>query len=118
MKHVVASLIIGACLLLPSAGVVFAMDPHKGAGGLSVQTGRPGSGGAGASCGTLSGGTAGGPPGQLAGGALSNGSNSPFALDILGINKAYAGAGAGKSASAGGSPASQYDVACFQFQVH
>jgi hypothetical protein len=116
MKHLIVSLTIGACLLLPSAGVVFATDPHKGAGGLSVQTGRPGSGGAGANCGTLSGGTTGGPPGQLAGGAFSNGSNSPFALDILGMNKAYAGAN--KSAGAGGSPASQYDVACFQFQVH
>jgi hypothetical protein len=118
MKHVIAFATIGACLLVLSGGAALATDPHKGAGGLTVQTGRPGSGGSGASCGTLSGGTAGGPPGQLAGGASGNGSNSPFALDILNINKAYAGAGAGKSASAGGAPASQYDVACFQATQH
>ena len=28
-KHLIVSLTIGACLLLPSAGVVFATDPHK-----------------------------------------------------------------------------------------
>jgi hypothetical protein len=116
MKHLIVSLTIGACLLLPSAGVVFATDPHKGAGGLTVQTGRPGSGGAGANCGTL---TTGAPPGQALMGP-SNTANSPFALDVLmpGVGKAYAGAGAGKSASAAGSPASQYDVACFQASQH
>ena len=110
MKHVVASLTIAACLLLPSAGVVFAENPH---GVNGVTTGRPGtqpSGTGGASCGTL---TMGAPPGQLAGGA---GSNSPFALDALGISKPYAGV-AGNSPNAGGHPASQYDVACFQHQM-
>jgi hypothetical protein len=114
MKHVVASLTIGACLLLSSAGVVFAENPHGAAAGLDVTKGRPGTqpGGApgGASCGTLGNGA---PPGQLGGGA---GSNSPFALDALGINKNYAGS-AGKSGTAGGAPASQYDVACFQHQM-
>ena len=33
MKHVVASLTIGACLLVSSAGVVFAVDAHKAPGG-------------------------------------------------------------------------------------
>ena len=109
MKHVVASLTIAGCLLFPSAGVVFATDPH---GVNGVTTGRPGtqpSGSGGASCGTL---TMGAPPGQLAGGS---GSNSPFALDALGTSKPYAGV-AGNSPNAGGAPASQYDVACFQHQ--
>jgi hypothetical protein len=114
MKHVVASLTIAACLLLPSAGVVFADNPH---GVNMVTTGRPGtqpSGVGGASCGTLSFAT-GAPPGQLGGGA---GSNSGFAADQLGKppgGKDYAGtAGAGNSLNAAGAPASQYDVACFQ----
>ena len=34
MKHVVASLTIGACLLLSSAGVVLAENPHGTAAGL------------------------------------------------------------------------------------
>jgi hypothetical protein len=111
MKHVVASLTIAACLLLPSAGVVFAENPH---GVNGVTTGRPGtqpSGMGGASCGTLSLAT-GAPPGQLGGGA---GSNSGFALDAPGStsSKNYAGT-AGNSGTAGGAPASQYDVACFQ----
>ena len=115
MKHVVASLIIGACLLLPSAGVVFATDPH---GVNGVTTGRPGTqppgsppSQTGASCGVL--GTMGAPPGQLGGGA---GSNSGFALDLPNAppgGKNYAGS-AGNSPNAGGAPASQYDVACFQ----
>jgi hypothetical protein len=130
MKHVVASLTIGACLLLPPAGVVFAENPHPaggvghtgGIGGLpGVTNGQPGSqplvpgASPGASCGNLSGGTAGGPPGQLAG-PLSNGSMSPFALDILGINKNYAGntGNSTNNALAGGHSNSQYDVACFQ----
>jgi hypothetical protein len=42
MKHVVASLTIGACLLLSSAGVVFAVDPHKDAAGVKVATAQSG----------------------------------------------------------------------------
>ena len=118
MKHVVASLTIGACLLLPPAGVVFAENPHGGEvpGVTKGQPGtQPGGASGGASCGNLSGGTAGGPPGQLAG-PLSNGSMSPFALDILGINKNYAGntGNSTNNALAGGHSNSQYDVACFQ----
>jgi hypothetical protein len=92
MKHVTTSLIIGACLLLPSAGVVFAENPHGAAAGLGVTKGQPGTqpGGAsgGASCGTLTGGA---PPGQLGAGGLS--SMSPFALDaaVPQIQKNYAG---------------------------
>jgi hypothetical protein len=129
MKHLI-SLTIGACLLLPSAGVVFATDPHKSTlqlPGMTPQKGQPGSGGANASCGNLSSstspmpGTTGGPPGQLAG-PSSNGSNSPFALDIIpNGNKAYAGSTAnpGNIQDKASSHAnSQYDVACFQATIH
>jgi len=114
MKHLVASLIIGACLLLPSAGVVFAMDPHNGTGGLTAQKGQPGTGGAGASCGAAG---ATPPPGQA---LTSNSINSPFPTTNNPFpNKAYAGSGLvgpdrmgqpNSSAHAN----SQYDVACFQ----
>jgi hypothetical protein len=108
MKHLIVSLTIGACLLLPSAGVVFATDPHNLVPG---STGRPGSGGVGIQCGgTAVGGTNATvtpPPGQAQTGASNS---SPF----LNSSKEYAGAGAGKSGAAGGAPASQYDVACFQ----
>ena len=116
MKHLIVSLTIGACLLLPSAGVVFAADPH-GMAPLSPK-GQPGTqpGGAsgGASCGTLTGGA---PPGQLAGGLASM---SPFALDaaVPQIQKNYAGTptnpGVLNGAPASPHSNSQYDVACFQ----
>lgn len=114
MKHVVASLTIGACLLLPSAGVVFAADPHGAAAGLGVTKGQPGTqpGGAsgGAACGTLAGGA---PPGQLGAGGLS--SMSPFALDAVGLQKNYAGTPTNPGNSTNNPNAnSQYDVACFQ----
>jgi len=44
-KHLIVSLTIGACLLLPSAGVVFA-------GPLGTDTGQPGSA-SGVHCGTV-----------------------------------------------------------------
>jgi len=116
MKHVVASLTIGACLLVSLAGVVFAADPHGSAAGLNVTTGQPGTQpggapGAGASCGDLSGGA---PPGQLGGGLSSM---SPFALDAAGLSKNYAGSttplvNPGNSSS-NLHANSQYDVACF-----
>jgi hypothetical protein len=111
MKHVVASLTIGACLLLSSAGVAFAENPH-GAAPLSPK-GQPGTqpGGApgGAGCGNLTGGA---PPGQLGGGLSSN---SPFALDAIGMQKNYAGTSTNPGNSASNAHAnSQYDVACFQ----
>ena len=118
MKHLIVSLTIGACLLLPSAGVVFAADPH-GMAPLSPK-GQPGTqpGGAsgGASCGTLGtpAGTSGAPPGQLGGGLSSM---SPFALDAAGLSKNYAGSttplvNPGNSSS-NLHANSQYDVACF-----
>jgi hypothetical protein len=114
MKHAIASLTIGACMLLSSAGVVFAENPHGAAAGLGVTKGQPGTqpSGApgGASCGTLTGGA---PPGQLGAGGLS--SMSPFALDAVGLQKNYAGTPTNPGNSASNPNAnSQYDVACFQ----
>jgi hypothetical protein len=110
MKHMVASLTIGACLLLPLAGVVFATDIHGGPvgphpGGLgTAMNGQPGTGGAGASCGAAG---ATPPPGQ----ALNSSVNSPFNA----TSKEYAGAGAGNPAANSSAHAnSQYDVSCFQ----
>ena len=124
MKHVVASLTIGACLLVSLAGVVFATDPHPpggvghtgGAGGIpGVTNGQPGTQPSplpgGASCGTLTGGA---PRGQLGGGLSSM---SPFALDaaVPQIQKNYAGTSTNPGNSADNAHAnSQYDVACFQ----
>jgi hypothetical protein len=106
MKHLIVSLTIGACLLLPSAGMVFATDPHIAPSANG--SGQPGAGGVGISCGgTGTNATVTPPPGQVGGS-----SNSPFVT-----NKKYAGAGAGNSgvnAGLGGHANSQYDVACFQ----
>jgi len=115
MKYVAASLTIGACLLLSSAGVVLAENPHGAAAELGVTKGQPGTqpSGApgGASCGTLTGGA---PPGQLGGGLSSN---SPFALDAIGMQKNYAGTPTNPGNSTSNAHAnSQYDVACFQHQ--
>jgi hypothetical protein len=110
MKHLIVSLTIGACLLVSSAGVVFATDIHSGPvgphpGGLgSATNGQPGTGGAGASCGAAG---ATPPPGQ----AVNNSVNSPFNA----TSKEYAGAGAGNPAANSSAHAnSQYDVSCFQ----
>jgi hypothetical protein len=119
MKLPIVSLTVGACLLLSSASVVFAVDIHNGPVGPGT-TGRSGTNGSGAaSCGaagTTMGSTQAGPPGQV---NHSNSVNSPFPTQgDPSPNKQYAGtAGAGNSLNAGGAPASQYDVACFQHQV-
>ena len=106
MKHVVASLTIGACLLVSSAGVVFAVDAHK----VSGATGRNGTNGSGvAACG----GTQASPPGLV----NNLNTNSPFpSAAIPSPNPQYAGV-VGNSPAAGGHPASQYDNACFQHQM-
>ena len=63
MKHLISSVTVGACLLLSSAGDVFAQNPHPpgtsgrlGTGGLGVA----GCGGTAASCPTQP-----SPPGQI-----------------------------------------------------
>jgi hypothetical protein len=103
MKHPTTSLLIGACLLVSSAGAVFATDAHRVLG----TKGQNGTGGAGvASCG----GAQASPPGQVD----SLNTNSPFpTLGNPTPSKVYAGSGAGNS---GANPKanSQYDNACFQ----
>jgi hypothetical protein len=100
MKHMVIPVAIGTCLLLSSAGLVFADNPHT----TTNPTGQPGTGGAGASCQSL---------GTTPGNTATN-PNSPFGNP----NKVYAGAGAGNSNNASPNANSQYDVACFQQSVH
>ena len=103
MKYVMASLTIGACLLLPSAEAVFAAQPN-------------------ASCGSP---TAGFAPGNSTGAINPAGTNgSPFAADFTQINslptsfvKAYAGNMGNPTGPGGGaknSPyaVSQYDISC------
>jgi hypothetical protein len=101
MKHVLASLTIGACLLLPSTGVVFA-------------TGQPGTT-AGVNCGMTSTGTL-ATPGHA---ALSPGApfNEPPPAGTGKGGKAgtvYAGSGASTGTPASPNAVSQYDVACLQ----
>lgn len=111
MKHLVTSLTIGAFLLLPSAGDVFADNPH---GGPAMGMGQLGTGGTGAAgCGA----TQPSPPGQV--GNLNT--NSPFPTSPLGPNSppSYAGAGTGNyGAGTTGVPNthanSQYDNACLR----
>jgi hypothetical protein len=106
MKHLIVSLTIGACLLVPSAGVVFATDPHIAPSANG--TGQPGTGGVGISCGGT--GTNGSPVTPPPGQAVNSSVNSPFNAP----SKVYAGAGAGNSGSNPGKANSQYDVSCFQ----
>ncbi len=101
MKHALASLTIGACLLLLSAGAVFA-------------TGQPGS--PAVSC--LSG-SATMTPGNA---AASPGSpfNEPGTLTPAGgtAGQVYAGNRQGAPTTASPNAVSQYDVACLQVTTH
>jgi hypothetical protein len=103
MKHVVASLTIGACLLLSSAGVVFADNPHPP--GTSGQLGTTGQGlsqvpGV-ASCG-------GSQPSPL-GQANNPDNNSPFPAMGKTPSPNYAGTSGSQSNPHANS---QYDNAC------
>jgi hypothetical protein len=103
MKQLLTSLTIGACLVLPSAGVVLAANPHPS---TTTGTGQPGSNN-GISCNVTVG------PGP---GGSANGLGSPFNPSVT---PPYAG-NPGNPTSAPGTNAntahavSQYDVACFQ----
>jgi hypothetical protein len=115
MKHVVASLTIGACLLLPSAGVVLAANRHLSNPSTVSGTGKgqPGSN-HGTSCNTGSVGP--GPGGSVSASNPSGTNGSPFNQAIA---KTYAGnpgnpTGPGGTANANPAAVSQYDVACFQ----
>jgi hypothetical protein len=113
MKHVLASLAIGACLLLPSAGVVLG----AGKTAQTPTTGQPGAG-AGVGCGT---GNAIMTPGNA---ALSPGSpfNEPGSLsptDLGGTGgQNYAGSGAGSAHANSTAAVSQYDIACANVTAH
>ena len=129
MKHVVASLTIGACLLLSSAGVAFAVNAHNATtvapnpatGATGITNGTGGSGVAGC----MNGGTApgtiqGSPPGQ----ANNPSNNSPFPTTLNpSPTPNYAGATASpansgpKNPNSNAHPNSQYDNACFQHQM-
>jgi hypothetical protein len=111
MKHAIASLTLGVCLLLPSAGVLLAANPHtstlfKGTG----PGGQPG---------TTNGITCNDTVGPGPGGS-ANGNGSPF---NPAVTPPYAGNPGNPTNSSNGAvpsvpsnPAavSQYDVACFQ----
>jgi hypothetical protein len=113
MKHVMASLTIGACLLLPSAGTVLGADPH-GTTNPSTNPG-PAKGRPSQSCQAVIGG-GGSAPGNT---TSANSPGSPFSTAALagtgGVSVShYAGVNSGSLGAASGVPASQYDVACFQ----
>jgi hypothetical protein len=107
MKHVITALGVSACLLVSSAGVVLAADPHT----VTGTTGQPGAAN-GLTCGSVVDGvTLVAPKGSV------NGNSSPFSPDpTKSIN--YAGNPGNPTAPGGvGNPAhsiSEYDVACFQ----
>jgi hypothetical protein len=95
MKYIIASLAIGACLVLPSAEAVFATE-------APASCGDPGAGFA---------------PGNSAGAINSAGTNgSPFAADTGAFTKNYAGSGSNPTAAPGhpnsSNAASHYDIAC------
>ena len=99
MKHVIASLTIGACLLLPSAGVALA-------------TGQPGSS-AGVAC-TVSA-NALQTPGNSGSASNPGGTNgSPFNQAIAKIYAGNPGSPTTSNGHASSNAVSQYDVACLQ----
>jgi len=107
MKHVITALGLGACVVLSSASVALAADPHNAAN----PTGQPGAAaGSSFTCGSP--GFTSTPSGSV------NGNSSPFnTIDpTKSIN--YAGNAGNPTADKGvGNPAhsiSEYDVACFQ----
>ena len=113
MKHVLASLTVGACLLLLSASVVFAENPHMGS-----SKGQPGTT-AGVNCGTTSAGTL-ATPGNA---ALSPGAPfnepAPAGTSPTGgkAGQVYAGSATSPTMTNGqasSNAVSQYDIACLQ----
>ena len=118
MKHLIVSLTISACMLLPSAGVVFADNPHPGGPvmGSGGQLGTFGGVSGVASCG----GTQTSPPGQT----TNTTTHSPFPASGGAVGSSagtYAGSptgpgnyGAGTTGTANTNTAanSQYDLAC------
>jgi hypothetical protein len=115
MKHVMASLTIAACLLLPSAGGVLGANPSGKKVTPPGAAKQPNQ-----SCQNTAGGAA--IPGNSGNTASANSTGSPFGTAaIQGTGGVSVGvyAGAGPSATNAGSTAavSQYDVACFGGQT-
>ena len=114
MKYLISSVTIGACLLLSSAGDVFAHSPP-------VTTGQQGTGGTGAANCALQ---------PSPSGQTNHTSNSPFpgpggVVNPTGSASKYSGAGSGNYGAGTTGPTntntaanSQYDVACLQQQLH
>jgi hypothetical protein len=100
MKHLIPSVTVGACLLLSSAGDVFAQNPHP-----PGTSGRLGTGGLGvAGCGgTAAVATQPSPPGQIG----NTTTHSPFPTNLTGPPTTNPGSAASKY-----NPDSQYDNAC------
>jgi hypothetical protein len=101
MKRVVAPLITGACLVLASAGVVLAENPHLVTG--TKTTGQPGT--PTITCGNP---ILGSPPGSPAIASMPGNSTT---------SNAAASPGSPFTGGVGGQnyhPTAQYDVACFQ----
>ena len=118
----IAAPVTGACLLISSAGVVLADNPHNPVTGTGTK-GQPGAfnatiGGTGNVCGAITlpaGGMIQGSPGS------GKGVGSPFGPN--GPSKTYAG-NTGNPTAPGGTAnnsahaVSEYDVACFQATQH
>ena len=130
MKHMVAALTVGACLLFSLAEVVLADNPHNAAIGGTGATGQPGAINS-TMCGSI------GPTGTMqAEPGNGRGVKSPFNTTGVGVPPNYAGNSVpggrtNPTAPTGlpGSPAvgsnantahavSEYDVACFQATRH
>ena len=124
MKHLIVSLTISACMLLPSAGVVFADNPHPP--GTTGQLGTGSTTGI-ASCG----GSQTSPPGQVSNLTTNSpfpaGSGMPPTPNPGSAVSKYAGAGSGNYGAGKEIPGvtptpnphanSQYDNACLRQQV-
>jgi hypothetical protein len=118
MKYLISSVTIGACLLLSSAGDVFAQVGNPHPPGTTGQLGTTGPGGSTAS-GTANCATQPSPPGQATN-TKTNSSAFPALNGAVGSSAGtYAGAGSGNYGAGTGTtpnPAanSQYDVACLR----
>lgn len=103
MKHVIASLTIGVCLLLPSAGVVLAENLHLTSPSSVSGTGKGQTGSnVGNSC----------TPGKGPGGSVGAPGSAFNPNGTAGVM--YAGNGANTNTPANSAAIAQYDVACFQ----
>lgn len=98
MKPVIASLTIGACLLLPSVGVVLAANPHSPSNPAGQPTGQPSQ-----SCGSTAAPNTPGNAVEAAGSAFNPAGQAP---------SVYAGQQPQNSTNP--KSVAQYDVACFQ----